>query len=210
MGKKTPLKRCPICGSEAKKNARYDSLTECLIPADKACCSNSQCRLFDFWLQIPTWQALPRRDESVAEVVREMRERAEVWQRGLMDQPQPSSREEIIDWADRLEATAEPARALATVWVVIPGKGHKPRAYYQDPTPDTRTAVLTEVRGAPPDPDCQECEETPEADEVGRLLRKAQDNLKRNMPPRAIGNLIGAVETLAERVGRAKDGDAPE
>jgi hypothetical protein len=75
---------------------------------------------------------------------------------------------------------------------------------------DSETIERVRIHGAPPDPDCQECEETPEADEVGRLLRKAQDNLKRNMPPRAIGNLIGAVEALAERVGRHQDGDAPE
>lgn len=52
------LKRCPICGGEAHRSP-YDSF---------ACCSSHGCALSSQWIQVNIWHALPRRNESVAEV----------------------------------------------------------------------------------------------------------------------------------------------
>jgi hypothetical protein len=162
------------------------------------------------------------RGESVAEVVREMRELPRCVPRDSVSiAPHPEGwlvrAGDLFPLIDRLEATAEPeshdaaavnwsdvaqstewdewqawaqqeaARAPAKVWVgieTICGGGHWPEAgFFKESQIDEwigqdreRDKVRVPVIGAPPDPDCQECEETMEGMRRGiyEALKRAQ------------------------------------
>jgi hypothetical protein len=86
------LKPCPICGAEA------------VLSDDKDCAACTECAFpttdYDGLLEVAQWQALPRRDESVAEVAREMREELDRSKYAV-----EVSIDSFRDWASRLESS---------------------------------------------------------------------------------------------------------
>lgn len=61
------LKRCPICGGEAKCNQVRGGLGN-LVDGDKVFCINRDCPGGSRFVSRDFWHHLPRRDESAAEV----------------------------------------------------------------------------------------------------------------------------------------------